>query len=60
MTESRWANVYPDGHGGRFVGARMYPSRAAADLGGMGGRLYVIRFDLDDEGDRDEVTREAV
>lgn len=55
MTEQRWANVYP-GH----IGTLMHRSRADADAaaGPGDGRLYVIRFDLDDEGDRDEVTRE--
>lgn len=60
MTESRWANVYPDGNGGPRIGGRTYPSRRSADIGARDARLFVIRVDLDDEGDRDEVTREAV
>lgn len=58
MTESRWANVYPDGKA-RWVGPT-HGSRAAADAAADAPRLYVIRFDLDDDGDRDEVTREPV
>lgn len=60
MTESRWTNVYPD-DGGRRVATLMFGSRADADAAaGATPRLYVIRYDLDDEGDRDTITREAV